>query len=175
MLHLASPSGALHPYNHAWLLDQQQWSQLACHNFPCHWSGQHGLPVETIWSCIILLCDSLSNFCYDSFLFLTRNGMPKLVKNLTDLFTACDTLHAEAYYQLFCRFHMIFCDIKGSEPRENASLCSFLVNSNGLTQRSSMQNSVHLLAMGTWPFWKCWDERTFGRGSQVIFTAPNNW
>ena len=50
------------------------------------------------------------------------------------------------------------------EPRGNASLCSFSVSSAGLTQRSPMQNCVHLSLMRTWPFWKCWDMRTFGRG-----------
>ena len=54
MLHLASCSGTLHPYSHAWLDGQQHWSQLACHNFPCHWCSQPGLPVETIWSCVTL-------------------------------------------------------------------------------------------------------------------------
>ena len=76
----------------------------------------------------------------------------------------------------FAGFAWPFVTLKSrSEPRENASLCSFSVGSGGLTQRSPMQNFVHLSGMGTWPFWKCWDVRTFERGSQVIFIMWNNW
>ena len=62
-----------------------------------------------------------------------------------------------------------------SEPRKNANLCCFSIKSDGLTQKSPMQNFVHLSGMSTWPLWKCWPERTFMRRSQVIFTASNSW
>ena len=43
--------------------------------------------------------------------------------SVTDLSTACDTRHTEVRYQLFCRFHITFCDIEEKVwTRENASL-----------------------------------------------------
>ena len=75
----------------------------------------------------------------------------------------------------FAGFTWLFVTLKSrSGPRENASLCSSSVGSGGLTQRSPMQNFVHLSGMGSWPFWKCWDLKTFGSGSRVIFTVSNN-
>ena len=62
-----------------------------------------------------------------------------------------------------------------SEPRKNANLCCISINSDGLPQKSPMQNFVHLSGMSTWPLWKCWPEKTFRRRSQVIFTASNSW
>ena len=176
MLPLDSCSGTLHPYNHAWLDGQQQWSQLACHNFPCHWCSQPGLPVETIWNCFIHFCDSLSIFCWFHFFSsLQEMARPNSCRILQSLSLPVIIFMPRPIDSCFANFTWPFVALKRrSEPRKNASLCSFSVGSVGLTQRSPMPNFVHLSGMETWPYWKCWDVKTFGSGSQAIFTVSNS-
>ena len=76
----------------------------------------------------------------------------------------------------FDGFTWLFVTLKRrSEPRENTNLCFFLDTLWWVDRKKSHANFVHLSGMTTWSFWKCWDERTFGVGAQVIFTANNNW
>ena len=121
---------------------------------PCNRYSQPGIPVETIWSCLMFLRYSLSNFCYDALLFGTINGMTKIVYNLANLFTACDTLHAEVHYQLFGRFHIdIWAILEKVSSKGECSLCSFSVVSDCVSTKE-FHIKLHELVGNSWTILK---------------------
>ena len=71
---------------------------------------------------------------------------------------------------------MIFCDVEEKvwTKRECQSVL-FLGRLWWVDTKKSHAKLCTLIRNGNWPFWKCWDLRTFGRGSRVIFTVRNNW